>query len=133
MSKHRKQSGRVGSARATDSFSQSWTDIHDPNTTRGVSADASGVGIWHSSGPSPNDGSGRQFSWDEWYREGWMLLSAPDGALARIDEVAQAHGIRAPKRASARPLVRREDLDIAEPSAEEQQRARLRHLFGDEN
>jgi hypothetical protein len=129
--KHDKPVPRSAKLPESDSFGESWADPHDSNTTRGVRANASGVDVWYQDGPGRDDGYGRLFSWQEWYREGLLPPGAPDGTFARIDDVARAHGIRALKQPAARPISRREDLDIAEPSAEEQRRARLRHLFGD--
>jgi hypothetical protein len=129
--KRNKQVPRSAKLPESGSFGESWSDPHDSNTTRGVRANASGVDVWHQIGSGRDDGYGRMFSWDEWYREGLLPPGAPVGTFACIDEVARAHGIRPPKQPSARPISRREDLAIAEPSAEEQRRARLRHLFGD--
>ncbi len=98
--------------------------------TCGIDAGENGVGLWES-GASGSDcgGFGRQFSWSEWYDTGCAYLNAPDGTTARIDDLARKLGIAVPAAETARPITKREDLEIEEPSPEERRDSRLARLF----
>lgn len=111
-------------------YSAQWIDPHDAATEHGVSANESGVGVWHRSGASPWGEGGRQYTWEEWFVSGPSLSHAPKDACDRIDEVARYYGKKLPKRASSGPITPRASLDVAQPTAEEQRAMRLNQLFG---
>jgi hypothetical protein len=119
-------------AMSTARYSASWQHPGQPGTECGVSADASGVGVWSKWGPSPHQEDGRQLSWMEWDESPGLGLSpgGPADLMDRIDELAAALGLR--KRRRSRPPHRRADLETAEPTAEEQRRLRLLRSLGPE-